>query len=130
MPRILIVDDSALARRMLRQALLGGGHVVDEAPSAEAALERLATGSRPELVITNVNMDGLSGIELLKQIRTRWTRIDLPVLVLTTEHTPEARSRGRTGGANGWLVKPFDPEALLAAVAKVVASASAMRSTS
>jgi len=125
--RILIVDDSVIARRMLRQALERGGYVVDDAPSAEVALTKLASPPVPALIVSDVNMDGLSGLQLLAQIRERYTRIDLPVLMLTTEGSVEMRGEGRRGGANGWIVKPFDPETLLGLVDKVITGAKALR---
>jgi two-component system chemotaxis response regulator CheY len=125
--RILIVDDSVIARRMLRQALERGGYVVEDAPSAEVALTKLTSTPIPALIVSDVNMDGLSGLQLLAQIRERYTRIDLPVLMLTTEGSVEMRGEGRRGGANGWIVKPFDPETLLGLVDKVITGAKALR---
>jgi two-component system chemotaxis response regulator CheY len=109
--QILAVDDSMSMRMLLRASLTAAGFDVEEAEDGRAALEWLDNNA-PMLVITDINMPRLDGFGL---IRFR----DIPILVLTTESSPEKKARAREAGATGWIVKPFDPEKLAAAVRRV-----------
>jgi two-component system chemotaxis response regulator CheY len=120
MSTILIVDDSATMRALVRQALEPDGHTVLEAPQgavALAALEQTAV----DLVITDVIMPEMDGLGLTRRLRANEAWRSIPVLILTTEATPAMKERGRTAGATGWLVKPFHPDTLRQAVRRVVA---------
>lgn len=113
--KILIVDDSSMVRRYVRQSLEAQEYQVEEAATGLEALERLKA-EKPALVISDVNMAPMDGFELVRRIRELHPRGSLPILMLTTEADDEARARGRTVGANGWLVKPFDPERMGAVI--------------
>ena len=117
---ILIVDDSATMRALLRQALEGDAHVVVEAAHGVAALATLPT-TQVDLIITDVIMPEMDGLSLVHAVRAdaRWRT--LPILVLSTEATPVMKERGRAAGATGWLVKPFHPETLRQSVRRVLA---------
>jgi two-component system chemotaxis response regulator CheY len=118
--RILTVDDSRSMRALLRMTLLGSGYEVVEAEDGQAALEWLEH-NEVDLIITDINMPRLDGFELIERLRAEQRRhVDRPILVLTTECTDEKRTRAREAGATGWIVKPFDPEGLVAAVKYVV----------
>jgi two-component system, chemotaxis family, chemotaxis protein CheY len=119
MASILVVDDSATMRQMVSFTLTEAGHEVHEAEDAQAALTWLDS-KVPDLVITDVNMPGMNGIELVREIRLREPLKSKPILVLTTEHEPEMKARGREAGATGWIVKPFDPQALLNVLPRVL----------
>jgi two-component system chemotaxis response regulator CheY len=119
---ILVVDDSAMVRRYVRQELEKMGFNVAEAADGTAALEALPS-VRPVLVISDVNMAPMDGFGLLAGIRAKYTREALPVLMLTTEADDSMKARGKNAGANGWLVKPFDPVRLREVVQHVVAKA-------
>lgn len=119
MARILAVDDSAAMRQMVGITLTGAGHQVEHAADGVAALE-LAGRGRFDLVITDVNMPRMDGITLVRQLRALAGYRFVPMLVLTTEATAQRKQEGRAAGATGWLVKPFDPERLLATIAKVL----------
>lgn len=119
MAKILIVDDSATMRQMVAFTLVEAGHQVHEAASGEAAIDWVATET-PDLVITDVNMPGMNGIELVKNLRSLVPTKNKPILVLTTEDAPEVKARGRAAGATGWIVKPFDPQALLNVLPRVL----------
>jgi two-component system, chemotaxis family, chemotaxis protein CheY len=121
---ILVVDDSAMVRRHVRLTIEKLGHFVEEASDGTAALESIAK-KRPALVISDVNMAPMDGFTLLSKIRATYTREVLPVLMLTTEGGDELKARGKTAGANGWLVKPFDPSRLGDVVNHVLSSAGA-----
>ena len=104
---ILIVDDSPSVRRRVRSGLEGGGHAVMEAADGATALALLQM-NRVDMVVTDMNMDGMNGLELVSRIRQKHPRASLPVLILTTEAGDELKARGRAAGADGWLVKPVE----------------------
>ncbi len=118
--RILTVDDSRSMRALLRMTLSSGGFEVVEAEDGEAALAWLET-NEVDLIITDINMPRLDGFGLIERLRGQQRRhVNRPILVLTTEFSDEKRAQARAAGANGWIVKPFDPERLVAAVRRVV----------
>ena len=106
--RILVVDDSASMRQMVAFALSSAGFSVDEAEDGQVALGR-AQGQKFNAVVTDVNMPNMDGISLFT-----------PMLMLTTESAADKKSEGKAAGATGWLVKPFNPEQLVATVQKVL----------
>lgn len=116
---LLIVDDSTSMRQMVAFALSGGGYNVKEAEDGVAALE-VAKTQKFDAVITDVNMPRMDGIELIRQLRALPSYKFTPLLMLTTESGADKKSEGKAAGATGWLVKPFDPEQLLATVRKVL----------
>lgn len=116
--RILTVDDSASMRALLNHALTAQGFEVQQADDGVAALEWLAL-NEVDVVITDINMPRLDGFGLIEQLRAGSRHRDRPILVLTTESSDEKKARARSAGATGWIVKPFDPEKLAAAVRRV-----------
>jgi two-component system chemotaxis response regulator CheY len=118
---ILIVDDSMTMRQMVNFTLSSAGHAVTEASNTDEALQT-AGKQRFDLVISDVNMPGRSGIELVAELRKLEAYKFVPIILLTTESQPEMKSKGRAAGATGWIVKPFDPEALLGVLRKVLPS--------
>jgi two-component system chemotaxis response regulator CheY len=119
MARILAVDDSAAMRQMVGITLTGAGHQVEQAIDGREALQ-IAERTKFDLVITDVNMPNMDGITLVRELRGRPNYKFVPMLVLTTEATAERKQQGKAAGATGWLVKPFNPERLLATIAKVL----------
>jgi len=119
MARILAVDDSPSMRQMVSVALAQAGHDVASASDGVEAL-KIAGAERFDLVITDVNMPNMDGITLVRELRCQANYKFTPLLVLTTEATAERKQQGRDAGATGWLVKPFNPERLLATVARVL----------
>ena len=115
----LIVDDSATMRQMVALTLHQAGLETVEAKDATTALDALAKQTF-QLVITDLNMPGLDGIALIRAARLLDSCRFTPILMLTTESQSARRQEGKAAGATGWIVKPFDPEKLLAIVAKVV----------
>ncbi|EKD81366.1 MAG: hypothetical protein ACD_39C01840G0001 [uncultured bacterium] len=117
--KVLIADDSSSIRMMLRSVLVDAGYDV-----ADVADGSLAVGEAdqfcPELVITDLNMPNMDGVELIKALRSKASFRFIPILVLSTEGQQEKIQRGREAGATGWLIKPFQPEKLLAVVRKVL----------
>ncbi len=119
MASILAVDDSASMRQMVAFTLKGAGYDVTEAADGVEALSAAKT-NKFSLVITDINMPNMDGISLTKELRTLPDYKFIPILTLTTESTPEKKQEGKAAGATGWIVKPFDPEQLLATIKKVL----------
>lgn len=118
---IITVDDSPTMRKMVAFTLRGAGHQVLEASDGCEALNCLKS-QQADLVITDVNMPNMDGIELTRQLRALPGFARTPIVLLTTESDPQKKSLGRAAGATGWIVKPFGQEQLLALVAKVLPS--------
>lgn len=119
MASILAVDDSASMRQMVTFTLKGAGYDVTEAKDGQEALN-IAKGNKFNLVITDVNMPNMDGIALTKELRTLPAYKFVPILTLTTESSADKKMAGKQAGATGWIVKPFNPDQLLATVKKVL----------
>ena len=119
MASILIVDDSTTMRQMVNFTLANAGHQVVEVTDGNEAVEA-AKSRQFDLVISDVNMPGMNGIELVRALRTLPDYKFTPMLMLTTESAQDVKQRGREAGATGWIVKPFSPEVLLATLKKVL----------
>lgn len=119
MAKILAVDDSASMRQMVAFTLKAAGHTVVEAADGKQALDIAKTQSF-DAVLTDVNMPIMDGLTLTKELRALPTFKFTPILVLTTEAGMDKKQEGRAAGATGWLVKPFNPEQLLATIRKVL----------
>lgn len=117
---ILTVDDSRTMRDMLRLALVSVGYEVAEATDGEHGLQVLA-GARPDVIITDINMPRLDGFGFIEAVRRDPLHRATPILVLTTESDPAKKDRARDAGATGWIVKPFHPDKLVAAIRRVAA---------
>lgn len=117
--RILVVDDSASMRQMVSFALTSAGFSVDEAEDGAIALGR-ARSQRFDAVITDVNMPNMDGISLIRELRQLGDYRFTPLLMLTTESAADKKVEGKAAGATGWLVKPFNPDQLVATVHKVL----------
>lgn len=119
---ILIVDDSPSMLMSLSIALRPTGLTVREASSGEDALALIADGLSPRMILTDLNMGGMSGIDLVKAVRTRPGMTFVPIVLLTTESQQDMRNLAKAAGATGWLVKPFNADSLVALVKKLVPS--------
>ncbi|MFS8607743.1 MAG: response regulator [Gammaproteobacteria bacterium] len=119
MAKILAVDDSASLRQMVSFTLKEAGHEVVEAADGVEALE-LARSAPADLVISDVNMPRMDGISLVRELRGLPEYKFTPILLLTTETSDAKKQEGKAAGATGWLVKPFDPEALLTTIKRVL----------
>lgn len=116
---ILAVDDSRSMRRMVNFTLESAGHEVILAEDGLDALEK-ARDRTVQLVLTDVNMPRMDGLSLIRELRKLPNYRFTPILTLTTEAGPEKKKEGRAAGATGWIVKPFDPEKLLAVINRVL----------
>ena len=119
MSKILAVDDSASMRQMVAFTLKSAGHDVVEAVDGVDALAK-AKGAKFDLVISDVNMPNMDGISLIKELRSLPEFKFTPMLMLTTESTGDKKQQGKAAGATGWIVKPFNPDQLLATIGKVL----------
>jgi len=115
---ILTVDDAATIRKMVSFTLKAAGHDVLEAQDGAIALSLLQS-RRVDLVITDVHMPNMNGLELTRQLRALPSFGRTPIILLTTESDPGKKAEGRAAGATGWIVKPFSQEQLLGIVAKL-----------
>lgn len=114
---VLVVDDSSMVRRQVSSALTAAGFRTVEAVDGADALTKMDAHPDAALVVCDVNMPRMNGIELLEAARPR--RPTLPFLMLTTEGQPELIQSARALGARGWMVKPFKPDLLVAAARKL-----------
>ena len=116
--RILIVDDSASVRQVAGMALTRAGYEVVEANDGQDGVSKLS--GKLHLIISDVNMPRMNGIEILKAVKAHPGYKFTPVIMLTTEAGDDMKSQGRTAGAKAWITKPFQPQTLLDAVSKLV----------
>ncbi len=119
MTRILAVDDSTSMRQMVAFTLKAAGFDVVEAEDGRVALD-LAAKEKFSLVLADVNMPNMDGITLVKNLRTMPDYKFTPLLMLTTESTPEKKMEGKSAGATGWLIKPFNPDQLVTTIKRVL----------
>ena len=117
--KILTVDDSASVRQMVGFTLESAGYAVVQAVDGQDGLEKLKAGP-VDLVITDLNMPNLTGIEMIKKIRAMPAFKFVPIVMLTTESEEGIKAEGKAAGATGWIVKPFKQDQLLAVVKKLV----------
>lgn len=119
MARVLAVDDSVSVRRLVAATLTEAGHHVTEASNGAEALRAAKNGSF-NLIVCDLNMPIMDGLMFIKLVRTLDAYKSVPILVLTTEMDPRKKKSARDNGATGWIVKPFDPEQLVATIKKVL----------
>ncbi len=118
MTKILTVDDSASMRQMVTFTLKKAGFEVEAAKDGVEALE-IAKNTGFDVVISDVNMPNMDGITLIKELRSLPKYKFVPMLMLTTESGMDKKMEGKAAGATGWIVKPFNPDQLLAVINKV-----------
>lgn len=119
MQSVLVVDDSPSIRTLVDHVLASAGFNVVLAEDGVEALN-YAQENTVDLVLTDINMPNLDGIGLIKALRALQNYKYVPLLVLTTESGTDKKMEGKSAGATGWIVKPFDPEQLVAIVKKVL----------
>lgn len=119
MKRILAVDDSVSIREMVQFTLKQAGYHVDSAVDGVDGLAKAQTGNF-DLIISDINMPRMDGISLIGHLRNERAYKFTPILMLTTESSSDKKMAGKSAGATGWIVKPFNPEKLIATVKKVL----------
>ena len=118
---VMIVDDSAMVRMQVRRVLTDAGFVVDDACDGADAWDKLQRRGAFSLIVCDVNMPRMNGLELLEKLKSQATCPAMPILMLTTEGEPGLIARAKQAGAKGWIVKPFKADLLVAAVKKLAA---------
>ncbi|MDZ7893132.1 MAG: response regulator [Rhodoferax sp.] len=120
---ILIVDDSLTMTMSVKSSLEMNSFVVQTAADGVQALTKLKGGLKPDLIITDINMPNMGGLELIRQVKTLPGYRFIPILTLTTESDASKRDEGKKLGATGWLVKPVSGPDLVRVVKQVVPGA-------
>lgn len=116
---ILIVDDSSTVRQVVNLTLTGAGYQVIEAWDGKNALSKL-DGQKIHLVISDINMAGMDGLTFVRELKKNEAYKFVPVVMLTTESSKDMKMQGKDAGVRGWIVKPFVPQQLLAAVGQLL----------
>ncbi|MBS1161058.1 MAG: response regulator [Proteobacteria bacterium] len=120
MKTIFLVDDSATILLSISNILSKAGYGVDKAANAEEALRKLKTGLKIDLMITDLNMPGMNGIDLIKEVRKLPAYKFIPILFLTTESQQARKQEAKAAGASGWIVKPATADELLNTIKLVI----------
>ena len=118
MKKILVIDDSETIRQQVKHALAATGYEIIEAVDGIDGLEKLRAVTDLDLALCDVNMPRMNGLDMIAEVQRTGPKI--PILMLTTEGQPSLIRRAREAGAKGWIVKPFKPELLVAAVTKLI----------
>lgn len=116
---ILTVDDSASIRMTTKIALTNAGYQVTEAVDGADGLSK-AKGAAYDLIVTDLNMPNMNGLEMIEALRQSPAHTGIPIIFLTTESDADMKARAKAAGATGWVTKPFDPENLVKIVRKVL----------
>jgi two-component system chemotaxis response regulator CheY len=116
---ILVVDDSASVRQVVGIALRGAGYDVIEGVDGSDGLGKL-DGRKVHLIISDVNMPRMDGITFVKEVKKLQAYKFTPIIMLTTESKDSIKAEGQAAGAKAWVVKPFQPAQMLAAVSKLI----------
>jgi two-component system chemotaxis response regulator CheY len=119
--KILVVDDSPTVRQQVNNALSGTGFPLLEAGDGVEGLSKIEGDSEIGLVILDVNMPRMNGLEMLEAMKQGGKNAQVHVIMLTSEGQQSLIERAKKAGAKGWIVKPFKPELLMAAVKKLLA---------
>jgi two-component system, chemotaxis family, chemotaxis protein CheY len=117
--KILVADDSPSIRQMVEVTLKSANYDVTIAEDGQSALD-ICKFTRFDFVLTDQNMPRMDGLTLIKSLRAMAAYESVPIVVLTTEASDNIKSQGKAAGATGWMVKPFDPQKLLAVLSKVL----------
>ena len=120
---ILVVDDSTSMVMSLKATLTMNGFLVETAGDGKLALEKLNSGIKPDLILTDINMPNMGGLELIKNVRALPNFRFTPMLTLTTESDLGKKEEAKRSGATGWLVKPIDGNELIKVIRRVLPGA-------
>ena len=120
MQTIFLVDDSTTILLSISSILAKAGYQVEKAANAEEALKKFKAGVKINLLITDLNMPGMNGIELIREVRKLPAYKFVPILFLTTESQQAKKQEAKAAGASGWIVKPASAEELLSTIKLVI----------
>jgi two-component system, chemotaxis family, chemotaxis protein CheY len=116
----LVVDDSTSMRQMVTFTLKEAGFAVVEGANGKEALTKLEGQAKVDLIITDLNMPVMDGFTFIRAVRQSAAHKFTPILMLTTESQADKKQEGKSAGATGWIVKPFNPAQLLQVISKVL----------
>lgn len=117
--KVIVVDDSSTARQQVTNVLTAAGYDVIEAADGPEGISKIGLHPDAKMVICDLNMPKMSGLDVLTAIKQGGQNAELRFLMLTTEAQPALVQKAKQGGASGWIIKPFKPDLLLAAVRKL-----------
>ena len=120
MKTIMLVDDSATILLSVSSILTKAGYAVEKAANAELAMQKFNSGVKIDLLITDLNMPGMNGIELITEVRKMPAYKFVPILFLTTESQQARKLEAKAAGASGWIVKPATADELLNTIKLVI----------
>ena len=116
-PRILIVEDSAMVRITVKRTLMSVDFGVEEAKDGQEGLDKAIQSETPfDLILTDLNMPNMDGLTMIQKLRETEAYAHTPIVMLTTESGEDKKAIGHNSGISAWLVKPFQPEALIETV--------------
>ena len=121
--KVLVVDDSVTMVMSLKTTLTMNGFEVETASNGKAALDKLNSGIKPNLIVTDINMPLMGGLEMIGKVRAMPGFKFIPILTLTTESDNTKRDEGKRAGATGWIVKPVSGDDLIKVIKKVLPAA-------
>ena len=110
---VLVVDDSSTVRQQVATALKGAGFCIIEAADGAEGLKTLEANRNIDMVVCDVNMPNMNGLEMVEKVKAKPENKTLPILMLTTEGQPSMIKRAKEAGASGWIIKPFDANQLV-----------------
>jgi two-component system chemotaxis response regulator CheY len=116
---VLIVDDSLTVRQQVSMTLTSAGYEILEARDGREGVDVLRARAKIDMVLCDVNMPCMNGLEFLETVKGDAAAPPVPVVMLTTDGAPDLIARAKRAGAKGWIVKPFRPDLLLAAVRRI-----------
>jgi two-component system chemotaxis response regulator CheY len=116
---VLIVDDSLTVRQQLSLVLTSAGYQLIEARDGSEGMDAVRAHKEISVILCDLNMPRMNGLEFLETIKGEEAGLRVPVVMLTTEGSADLIAKAKVGGAKGWIVKPFQPELLLAAVRRI-----------
>ena len=120
MAQILVVDDSATVRNEVSSFLQQQGLNIETAVDGKDGLEKLKRDSGIKLVISDVNMPNMDGLTMVEKVRNELGNKSVNIIMLTTESDPRMKERGKAAGVKGWIVKPFNGNAVIGGIKKLV----------
>jgi len=116
-PRILIVEDSAMVRITVKRTLASVDFAVEEAKDGQEGLDKAVQSDPPfDLILTDLNMPNMDGLTMIQKLRETEAYAETPIVMLTTESGEDKKAIGHNSGISAWLVKPFQPDALIETV--------------
>jgi two-component system, chemotaxis family, chemotaxis protein CheY len=116
---ILIIDDSLTVRQQVSVTLTTAGYQIVEARDGREGVDALRARAGIAMVLCDVNMPRMNGLEFLETVKGECAGLPVPVVMLTTDGAPDLIARAKRAGAKGWIVKPFRPDLLVAAVRRI-----------